>query len=229
MLHLVLACRGRRWLPHLEPGWWAVLLYAPVVALGAGVDLDFVCAGAWTNSWRRAFYDTTDAGAVAVMAVYGAYMAAAFWLGRPAAPADGAADRGEMDRLHRTIVMPWVFGTLAVLAIGAVRRDRAPTAALWTMLLSQVAMFQLGRVGRVNLRVDREWMVRFALIVIAAVSVVLVVSVLLAWLFERRVSVEGAVVLAVTLVSACYIYAAVEPGLERLAGRIAAPREKDRG
>lgn len=220
MLHLALLARGRRWLPRLRPGLWVLALYVPAALMGLALDLDFVRPGAFSNSWRRAFYDTTDAGALTVLGVVGVYMLAALALCWPDARAS-AEDGKQATSMYRSIVAPWVIGVVAILLLGAVREERAPTAALWTMVVSQAAMFQMARLRMVHLEVGAARWLRLLLVVILVGAVVLLASVAMAWLFERKVSVETALVLTIALVGACHIYAAVMPKLDALTRRVA--------
>ena len=220
MIHLALVCKGRRWLPGLRPGLWLLLAYLPAIIMGVALDLDFVRSGAVTNSWRRAFYDPRDAGALAVLVLVGVYMAATVALAWPNARAPRQERKQARTILH-IIVAPWVLGVVSILVFGLLRRERAPTAALWMMILSQAAMLQLGRLGFVSLHVDRERWVRLFLIVIMVGAAVLLASVGWAWLFERKVSIETALVLTICIVGACHVFAAVFPKLDALAKRLA--------
>ncbi|HRU06621.1 MAG TPA: hypothetical protein P5137_12705 [Candidatus Brocadiia bacterium] len=203
-----------------KPKGWAWLIYAPVLAMGALLELGFVRSGASSNSWRRTFYDTSDAGALAVVALVGAYLLAAAWLGWP----DRRAPRQERRRaevVYWGVLAPFALGVLGVLALGALRHDRAPTAALWMMIVSQTAMFQMIRLGWVELRVTRQKAVLFVLVFILASMGVLLAAMVMQWLLERRLGLETAVIMAACLVAGCYIYAAALPRLEAWSGRLA--------
>jgi hypothetical protein len=135
--------------------------------------------------------------------------------------------RREADTIFRRLVAPWVIGVVAILIFGVLREERAPTAALWMMVISQAAMFQIARLGLVRLRIDRAGWVKLVLIVAVVGAVVLLALVTAAWLLERRVSIETALVLTIALVSACYMYTAIVPRLTALALRIASRGENE--
>lgn len=211
-----------------RPRGWAWLVYAPALAAGAFLELGFVRSGAQSNSWRRAFYDTSDGGAFAVVALVGAYMIAAAWLGWPSRRAPRLEKR-RAEVVYWGVLAPFALGLLGVLALGALRHDRAPTAALWMMVVSQTAMFQMVRLGWVELRVTRQKAVLFVLVFILASMGVLLAAMALHWLLERRLGLETAVVMAASLVAGCYIFAAALPRLESWSGRLARGRRRAPG
>jgi len=226
MLHLAILARRGGKKGGKFPVVWMLAIYVPAVAAALLPDLDFVEKGAVSNTWRRAFYDTSASGALLVMGLMAAYMTAALLIGRPRRP-DDPERRRRSSAIFRTILVPWVAGVVGILVFGALREERAPTAALWTMVISQAAMFQLARLRLVELRIEKASWVKFFLIVILAGAMVILGSVLFAWLFERRINVESTLVLTIVLVSVIYLYVAIVPRIDHLAHRLASGKGGD--
>ena len=228
VLFVSLLAGGRRRLARWRPGRWIWLTYVPAVLCGAMLDLDFVRSGAMTNSWRRSFYDTTDAGALVVVLVVGLYALASMLIVWPDRDAD-PGERKQAEVIFRGVLAPFLIGVIGILVMGVLRDDRAPTAAFWMMFVSQVAMFQMVRLGWVELEITREKSVILFLVLVTAGAAVMLISSAVAWLCQRRVRVEAVLVMTVSLVTACYIFAASLPGLEALAGRIASRGRRGKG
>lgn len=223
LLLSLLAGEGKRF-RRPRPGLWVGLAYLPAAALGAAVRLSPASAGAAANPWRRTFYDTSHAGAYATAAVIGIYIVAALLFAWP--------DRRVAERVRRPagilfkgVVAPFTLGVAFILALGLVRPDRAPTAALWMMVVSQVAMFQMIRLRWVQLKLTREKGVVFFLVLVIVAACVLLAFVVAGSLFERSFSIETGVVLTATIVAFCFIVAAAMPRLEALAAKLARPRK----
>ena len=218
MLFLSFLAGEEKRLPRPKPGVWIWLTYLPAAGLGALVRLAPPSPAAAANPWRRTFYDTSHAGAYGTAALVTLYLLAALAMAWP----DGRISersRRQAEILFRGAVAPFAAGVVFILAIGLIRPDRAPTTALWMMILSQVAMFQLVRLGWVKLKLTREKGVMFFLVFVMAAACVLLAFVVAWWLFERSLSIETALVLTATLVAFCFVVAAAMPRLEALAQR----------
>lgn len=203
---------GRR-----APGnaWWHLLLYGPMLALGLLLDPALTAKNAISPGWRSGFYRLSAPDAMLFAAVTAAYLLAALGL------AWRAARRApEMnDWIFRLGLLPLVVGIVGVLAAGYLRSERTPTVSLWTMVLSQYAMFMMIRHGMVKLDLSLRRGVTLGFSALVVAACVLLGVALIGALFNRRFDQEMNLILVVSIVALCVLYAAVLPRLESLFDR----------
>jgi hypothetical protein len=191
-------------------GYWRLLLYAPMAALGLALNPAVIAQKALSHSWLSGFYVMSAPDTLVFAAVTAVYVVAALWIswraGRRAA-------EGEDWPFHM-VQLPFAAGALCVLAVAYLHSEKSPTVSLWAMVMSQYAMFLMIRHGLVgfDLSLKRGMTLAFLSVVLAAC--VLLGLLLISVLFSRTFSPEMSLILVVCAVALCVLYAALVPRLE---------------
>jgi hypothetical protein len=211
---LCLALTVRR---NSAPGaYWHFLFYVPPMVLGFLLDPALVGSQAISPAWRSGFYRMSAPGAAAFGGLTAAYLLAALWISWRESR-QGQTDR---DWLFYLVQFPLVVGILCVMVTGYVRHERSPTVSLWAMAISQYTMFMMIRYGLVKLDLSLRRGITLAFVAVVLAACLLLAIALGGMLFGRALGQEMTLVLVVSMVSLCMLYAAVLPKLEELSGRL---------
>ena len=211
-LCLALVARGRAGSGLSSPrgGYWHLLLYAPMVALGLALNPAVIAQKALSHSWLSGFYVMSAPDTLVFAAVTAGYLAAALWIswraGRRAA-------QGE----------DWPFYMVQLpFAAGHALRARGRVSPL-RKIPDRLALGH-GHVAVRHVPDDPPRLVGFELslkrgVTLAFLAVVLAACVLLGLtlisvLFGRTFSLEKSLILVVCAVALCVLYAALVPRLE---------------
>jgi hypothetical protein len=191
-------------------GYWRLLLYAPMAALGLALNPAAIAQKALSHSWLSGFYVMSAPDTLVFAAVTAVYIVAALWIswraGRRAA-------EGE-DWPFYMVQLPFAAGTLCVLAVAYLHSEKSPTVSLWAMVMSQYAMFLMIRNGLVGFDLSLKRGVTLAFLAVALAACVLLGLLLISILFGRTFSPEMSLILVVCVVALCVLYAALVPRLE---------------
>jgi hypothetical protein len=192
-------------------GYWHLLLYAPMAALGLALNPAVIAQNA-SHSWLSGFYEMNAPDTRVFAAVTAVYLAAALWIswraGRRAAQGD--------DWPFCMVQLPFVLGTLCVLAVAYLHSEKSPTVSLWAMVMSQYAMFLMIRNGLVRFELSLKRGVTLAFLAVVLAACVLLGLTLISVLFGRTFSQEMSLILVVCVVALCVLFAALLPRLESL-------------
>ncbi len=190
-------------------GYWQLLLYAPMIVLGLALNPAVIVQKA-AHSWLSGFYVMSAPETLVFAAVTAIYLVAALWIswraGRRAA-------EGE-DWPFYMVQLPFVAGTLCVLAAAYLHSEKSPTVSLWAMVMSQYAMFLMIRHGLVGLELSLKRGVTLAFMAVVLAACVLLGLTLISVLFGSVFSLEMGLILVVCAVALCMLYAALVPRLE---------------
>ena len=191
-------------------GYWHLLLYAPMAALGLALNPAVIAQKALSHSWLSGFYVMSAPETRMFAAVTAAYLVAALWISWRAGR--GAAE-GE-DWPFYMVELPFAAGTLCVLAVAYLHSEKSPTVSLWAMVMSQYAMFMMIRHGLVGFELSLKRGVTLAFLAVVLAACVLLGLALISVLFGRTFSPEMSLILVVCAVALCVLYAALVPRLE---------------
>ncbi|MGO8702468.1 MAG: hypothetical protein ACLQVA_01520 [Candidatus Brocadiia bacterium] len=191
-------------------GYWHLLLYAPMVALGLALNPAMIVQKALSHSWLSGFYVMSAPETLAFGAVTASYLVAALWISWRAGR--GAAE-GE-DWPFYMVQLPFAAGTLCVLAVAYLHSEKSPTVSLWAMVMSQYAMFMMIRHGLVGFELSLKRGVALAFMAVVLAACVLLGLALISVFFGRTFSPEMILILVVCAVALCVLYAALVPRLE---------------
>ena len=190
-------------------GYWHLLLCVPMIVLGLTLNPAVIVQKA-AHSWLSGFYVMSAPETLVFAAATAAYLAAALWISWRAGL---RAAEGE-DWPFYTVQLPFVAGTLCVLAVAYLHSDKSPTVSLWAMVMSQYAMFLMIRHRLVGFDLSLKRGVTLAFMAVVLAACVLLGLTLISVLFGRSFSLEMGLILVVCAVALCMLYAALVPRLE---------------
>ena len=190
-------------------GYWHVLLYAPMVALGVALN-PAVIVQKVLSPWLSGFYVMSEPETLVFGAATATYLVAALWISWRAGR--GAEEGGDWP--FCMVELPFAAGTLCVLAVAWLRSEKSPTVSLWAMVMSQYAMFMMIRHGRVGFELSLKRGMTLAFMAGVLAACVLLGLALISVFFGRTFSPEISLILVVCAVALCVLYAALVPRLE---------------
>jgi uncharacterized membrane protein len=191
-------------------GYWQFLLYVPALAAGLALSPTAIVPNTLSPSWHVGFYVLSAGETLIFAGVTTAYLAAALWISWRAART--AAEGGDWPLY--LVQLPFVAGTFCVLAVAYLRREKSPTVSLWAMIMSEYAMYAMIRNGYVRFELNLKRGVPLALSSVVLAACVALGIAFFGFLFGRTLSVEMSLVLVVSIVALCVLYAAILPRLE---------------
>jgi hypothetical protein len=210
-LCLALVARGTAADPSSpRGGYWHLLLYAPMAALGLALDPAVITKNQLSHSWVSGFYVMSEPETLLFAAVTAVYLVAALWISWRAGRRAAAGE----DWPFYMVQLPFAAGTLAVLAVAYLHAEKSPTVSLWAMVMSQYAMFLMIRNGLVGFELSLKRGVTLAFLALVLAACVLLGLELVSFLFGSAFSHEMSLILVVCAVALCVLYAALVPRLE---------------
>jgi hypothetical protein len=193
-------------------GYWHLLLYVPLVALGLVLNPAVIAKDALSHSWHSGFYEMSAPDTLVFAAVTAIYVIAALWISWRATR---HAAEGE-DWPFWMVQLPFAAGTVCVLAVAYLHAVKSPTVSLWAMVMSQYAMFMMIRHGLVRFELSLTRGLTLAFLAVVLAACVLLGLQLISVLFGRTFSQEMGLILVVCVVALCVLFAALVPRLESL-------------
>lgn len=190
--------------------YWRSLLYVPFLAVAA-LNPAVGAEHAISPAWRSGFYALDRPSAVVYAVVSALYLLAGLWV----AWRESRRKEGEEWPL-RLVQIPLIIGMLAVLAMAWLRRERSPTVSLWTMVMSQYAMFLMVRHKMVSLDVSLRRGAMILLSALALAGCVALGALLTGLLIGERLTQEVLFILIVGAVALCVLFAALLPRIEQI-------------
>jgi hypothetical protein len=194
---------------------WLLLLYLPAITAACLIHPTVATEAPHTPSWRIGLYALGAPEARAFAGLSAAYLAGALWFSWR------DASRGvARDWMFKLVQAPMAFGTLAVAAVGLLRREKSPNVSLWVMVMSQYAMFMMMRYRMVPLQLSLRRSVTLAFSGIALGLCALLGILLIRPLFGQVLDEETVLLLVAGAVALCVLYAALLPQLEAFFERL---------
>ena len=192
------------------------LLYLLPLALGVLLNPAYVAADAISHSWREGFYELSRPHALLFAGMMLVYLVAALWVSWR----HSRIGQEDCEWDFYLVQFPLVVGILCVLAVAYLRQGKTPAVSLWAMVMSQYAMFMMIRHRLVSLELTLTRGITLALSAAVLAACVLLAILLCRILFGEILSPEMSLILVVSVVSLCMLYAALLPRLEEILDRL---------